>query len=81
LLLAGWLLFWRRRYRVALYLGTAAALAGLSAPWFSEPNMGRLLIGYYLWESSLLLFAWGAFALRRLKPEPLVDSRKDILDT
>jgi hypothetical protein len=72
LVLIGWILLWRRKLTAAMWFGVAAALAGLTAPWLSDASMGRLLIGYYLWQGSLLVFAWGMYALRRL--EPLVAS-------
>jgi len=68
LVLIGWVLFWRRKLTVALWFGVAAALAGFTAPWLSDASMGRLLIGYYLWQGSLIIFALGTFALRRIEP-------------
>ena len=65
LVLIGWVFFWRRKLTVALWFGVAAALAGLTAPWLSDASIGKLLIGYYLWQASLLLFACGMFAMRR----------------
>ena len=55
-----------------------AQLAGLSAPWLSDPSLGRLQIGYYLWQFSLLPFSWGAVAMLRMEPEPLSSSRKKV---
>jgi hypothetical protein len=76
LLVIGWVFFWRKRYFAALCLAILAALAGFTAPWLSDPSMGRLQMGYYLWQCSLLLFSWGAFAMLRIEPELLSGSRK-----
>ena len=78
LMLIGWVLFWRRSYTAALWIGVAAALAGLTAPWLSDRSMGRLQFGYYLWQGSLLLFAWGTFTLRRIEPRLLSGGKKHI---
>jgi hypothetical protein len=72
LVLVGWLFFWRRELTAAMWFGVAAAIAGLTAPWLSDASMGRLLIGYYLWQASLLLFAWGIFMLRRIDSDSVV---------
>jgi hypothetical protein len=81
LVLIGWVFFWRRKLTAALWFGVAAALLAFTAPWLSDASMGKLLIGFYLWEVSLIIFALGTFALRRIEPLITSDSRKDIAKT
>jgi len=78
LLLIGWVLFWRRKYFAALWLGVPAALAGLTSPWLCDSGMGRLQIGSYFWESSLILFSCGAFAVYRMESEPHRNSKTKV---
>jgi hypothetical protein len=78
LVLIGWILFWRRKLSVALWFGVAAALAGFTAPWLSDASMGTLLIGYYFWQGSLISFALGTLALRRIEARINSDSRTEI---
>jgi hypothetical protein len=59
-LLAGWILLLLEKQRAAAALGAAAVLAGFST-WMVED--ARLLVGYYLWQASLIAFALGALAL------------------
>lgn len=64
LLLVGWVLLLCGRYRAALRLGVAAALAGLTTLCLWAWGVpGTLLGGYLYWQASLLLFALGAWAL------------------
>ncbi len=64
LLLAGWvLLLWRENADAAMVLGIAAALLGLTSLIFIPTD--ELLVGYYLWQLSLVLFARGSFAIWR----------------
>jgi hypothetical protein len=66
LLLVGWIALLCGRYRSALWLGIAAALAG-----FTTLGLGvlvgweTLLVGYFVWQASLLLFALGSWTLWR----------------
>lgn len=79
LLLLGWSIFLCRRFTPACYFGFAAALAGLTT-WpvlsyaFGSPQPG-LLVGYCLWEGSLILFAWSAWFMHvRSRPQSQQDS-------
>ena len=62
LLLGGWILLLCRKNAVALGFGIAAALAGLST-WSLLPERAQLLVGSYLWQASLIVFALGALAI------------------
>jgi hypothetical protein len=68
-LLAGLILLLVRRNALALGFGTAAALLGFSTwPLFRcfqpDPNeSSRLLVGAYLWQASLIVFASGALVV------------------
>jgi hypothetical protein len=62
LLLSGWILLLCRKNAVALGFGIAAALAGLST-WALLPERVQLLVGSYLWQTSLIVFALGALAI------------------
>jgi hypothetical protein len=66
LLLLGWILLLRARYRPAMRLGVAAMLAGLTtlALWPLE-GWETLRVGYYFWQASLFVFAWGSWRLWR----------------
>lgn len=68
LLLVGWVVLLCGRYRTALLLGVAASLAGLTTlGYWATMQWENLLIGYYLWQASLLLLALGAWNLSRNK--------------
>src|SRR5262249_10235393 len=62
LLLGGWILLLCRKNAVALGFGIAAAWAGLST-WALLPERTQLLVGSYLWQASLIVFALGALAI------------------
>ena len=62
LLLIGWVLLLCRKVNGTLPFGIAAVLAGLSTWAFSD--YFELLVGYYLWQASLLAFAVGALTIR-----------------
>ena len=62
LLLGGWILLLCRKNAVALGVGIAAAWAGLST-WAILPERTQLLVGSYLWQASLIVFALGALAI------------------
>ena len=49
-----------RRPRAAFVLGTIASALGLTTLWVW--GSGRLLLGYYLWQISLVLLAAGGWA-------------------
>jgi hypothetical protein len=53
------------RYRVASWLGGAAALLGLTTWAFVDQHVG---MGYYLWQASLILLALGAHMLSAKNP-------------
>ena len=65
LLLGGWILLLCRKNAVALGFGIAAALAGLAglSTWSLLPERAQLLVGSYLWQASLIVFALGALAI------------------
>ena len=65
LLLGGWILLLRRKNAAALGFGIAAALAGLAglSTWSLLPEREQLLVGSYLWQASLIVFALGALAI------------------
>jgi hypothetical protein len=56
----------RRRFRLACVLGVLGAVVALSS-WFCVEN--RLLVGYYLWQASFLVFAVGAAVVGRAASE------------
>jgi hypothetical protein len=56
-LAAGLLCLGSGRYRTASWLGTAAALLGLTTWAFVNKHVG---IGYYFWQASPILLAIGA---------------------
>lgn len=60
LLLSGWVLLLIRMNAAALGVGAAAAVLGLTA-WLD--GQFELLLGYYLWQSSLIALALGALVL------------------
>jgi hypothetical protein len=62
LLLGGWILLLCRKNAVALGFGIAAAWAGLCI-WALLPERTQLLVGSYLWQASLIVFALGALAI------------------
>jgi hypothetical protein len=59
LLLGGWILLLCRKNAVALGFGIAAGWAGLCT-WALLPERTQLLVGSYLWQASLIVFALGA---------------------
>jgi hypothetical protein len=65
LLLAGWILLLCRKNAVALGFAIAAALAGLAglSIWELLPDWEQWLVGSYLWQASLIMFALGALAI------------------
>ncbi len=65
LLLSGWILLLCRKNALALGFGIAAALAGLVGlnTWALLPEREQLLVGSYLWQASLIVFALGALAI------------------
>jgi hypothetical protein len=65
LLLSGWILLLCRKNALALGFGIAAALAGLAGlnTWALLPEREQLLVGSYLWQASLIVFALGALAI------------------
>jgi len=63
LLLIGWVLLLCRKVNGALPFGIAAVLAGLST-WAFSDYFEQLLVGYYLWQASLIAFAVGALTIR-----------------
>lgn len=58
LLLIGWILLLCKRNTAALSFGAGAVLAGLST-WAFSDVWKQLLLGYYLWQASLVTFALG----------------------
>jgi hypothetical protein len=67
LLLVGWVLLLCNKNTVALGFGVAAALVG-SSTWVFSSVWKQLLVGYYLWQASLIAFALGALVLRLWRP-------------
>ena len=65
LLLGGWILLLCRKNAVAGGFGIAAALAGLAglSIWELLPEWEQWLVGSYLWQASLIVFALGALAI------------------
>ena len=65
LLLGGWILLLCRKNAVAVGFGIAAALVGLAglSTWELLPEREQLLVGSYLWQASLIVFALGALAI------------------
>ena len=63
LLLIGWILLLCKKNTAALSFGAGAVLAGLST-WAFSDVWKQLLLGYYLWQASLVTFALGALAIR-----------------
>ncbi len=63
LLLIGWILLLCKKNTAALRFGVAAVLAGLST-WAFSYEWKQLLLGYYLWQASMVVFALGALAIR-----------------
>jgi hypothetical protein len=57
LLLGGWVAFRRGRVRRAAVCGCAAVVAGFASFAMPHAEVERLLLGYYLWQASLLCFA------------------------
>ncbi len=65
-LAGGLLCLWRRWFRAALCLGIVASVLGLTTWWVRRYD--RLMIGYYVWQMSLLSLALGAaLAYRKSK--------------
>ena len=62
LLLIGWILLLCKKNTAALSFGGGAVLAGLRA-WAFSGVWKQLLLGYYLWQASLVMFALGALAI------------------
>ena len=60
---AGWICLCRKNAVAALILGIAAALLGLTSWIFIPEPYNNLLVGYYLWQLSLVLFALGSFLI------------------
>lgn len=67
LLVTGAIFLLFKQWGVAACLGSAAALAGLST-WAFAFSFQELLVGYYLWQGSLLSFAGGTLALWYWQP-------------
>jgi hypothetical protein len=67
MLLAGWILLLCKRTAIGLGFGLAATLAGLSTWVFIDEQM-QLLLGYYLWQGSLVAFALGALGIWLWEP-------------
>jgi hypothetical protein len=63
LLLVGWILLMYKKTTAALGFGVAAALLGLTT-WAVLDDQMQVLVGYYLWQASLIAFALGALAVR-----------------
>ena len=68
LLLGGWILLLCRKNAVAVGFGIAAALVGLVglaglSTWELLPERAQLLVGSYLWQASLIVFALGALVI------------------
>jgi hypothetical protein len=63
LLLIGWVLLLCRKVNGALLFGIAGVVAGLST-WAFSDYFEQLLVGYYLWQASLIAFAVGALTIR-----------------
>ena len=57
LLLGGWVAYLRGQARSAAICGVVAAVAGFTAFAMPRSEVPRLLVGYYLWQASLLIFA------------------------
>jgi hypothetical protein len=65
MLLIAWVLLLAGLDTAAAVLGIAVALLGLTTWALVRPEHWHgLLIGYYLWQGSLTLFALGALAIR-----------------
>jgi hypothetical protein len=65
-LAGGLLCLWKRRFRTALCLGIVASALGLTTWWVRRYD--RLMIGYYVWQTSLLSLALdAALAYRKSK--------------
>jgi hypothetical protein len=59
----GWVALLARQHRAAFVLGTIASALGLTTWWVW--GYGRVLLGYYLWQASLMLLAAGGWAAWR----------------
>jgi hypothetical protein len=57
LLLGGWIAYGRGRFGRAAACGATAAVAGFAAFAMPRSEVERLLLGYYLWQASLVCFA------------------------
>ena len=70
-LLAVWILFVRKRGITALCFGVCAALLGFTTLVYSSDWEG-LLVGYYLWQTSLIVFVVfvGISAMKTETPNP-----------
>jgi hypothetical protein len=63
-LLVGLILLWRGRFKSALISGCLAAILGFTTWFFIDPGQDAaclhdVMIGYFLWQASLLVFALG----------------------
>lgn len=76
LLVVGWVLLLCNKTKAALDLGVAAALLGLTT-WLFSFEWKELLVGYYLWQSSLLSFALGTLAIRIWQPTRTTTRRSE----
>jgi hypothetical protein len=54
----GLICLWRKRLRTASWLGVLGSALGLTAWWVRRHN--TLMIGYYVWQASLLVLTVGA---------------------
>ncbi len=78
LLLAGVIALLLERYKMAIILSWAAVLAGLTTPVFwLLGGFEELLVGYYRWQASLLLFAVGVLVVRVFYGPPFVFRKPD----
>lgn len=65
LLVVGWIFLLCRRFKTAAWLGGVGALVALTTWGYDFPH---LLVGYYLWQASLVALAAGAAVLARVGP-------------
>jgi len=73
---------WKRWLRAAAWLGVLASLLGLTTWWVRRFN--TLMVGYYIWQASLLVLAVGAaLSVRKSKRKsgswPLPEAQKQDL--
>jgi hypothetical protein len=73
LLVIGWILLLLKKNAAALGFGIAMALFGFTTLAYlfvhlDSYHLTRLLVGYYLWQAGLIVFALGALFAWRLEP-------------